>query len=154
MASYPRKEVKKAIDDLHRIRARASAGEIGWEALAEMFTEDATFIDPAWGRFKGREAIRQFLRDSMCGLKDWTFPTDWCVIEGNRVVSKFRNRLPGQRADGTYYEVPGVSLLEYAGDGKFSYEEDIINMVHLYEIITECCWVPGPDLKLPEKVIR
>lgn len=102
---------------MHSIRDKASAGEMRWDALADMFTEDATYIDPAWGCFKGRKSIRQSLRDSMQGLEDWKFPTDWCVIEGNRVVSKFRNQLPGQRADGTYYEVPGVSVLEYAGDG-------------------------------------
>ena len=77
MANYPRKEVQKAADALHRLRDKASAGEIGWDALADLFTEDATYIDPAWGRFKGRDAIRQFMRDSMQGLKDWKFPTEW-----------------------------------------------------------------------------
>jgi hypothetical protein len=47
-----------------------------------------------------------------------------------------------------------VSVLEYAGDGKFSFEEDIINMVHLYEVLNESGWVPGPNLKVPEKVVR
>jgi ketosteroid isomerase-like protein len=61
MADSPRGEVQKAIDALHSIRAKASAGEIGWDALADIFTEDATYIDPAWGRFKGRKSIRQFL---------------------------------------------------------------------------------------------
>ena len=154
MASYPRKEVQKAADALHRMRDKASAGEISWDALADLFTEDATYIDPAWGRFKGRDAIRRFLHDSMQGLKDWKFPTEWTVKDGNRVVNRFLNRLPGRRADGTYYDVPGVSIIEYAGGGKFSYEEDVINMVHLYEVLKECCWVPGPDLKLPEKVVR
>jgi ketosteroid isomerase-like protein len=154
MASYPRREVEEAVEQLHRIRDKASAGEIGWEALADMFTEDATYIDPAWGRFKGRDNIRRFLRDSMQGLKDWKFPTEWHVIEGNRVISRFLNRLPGRRADGSYYDVPGVGIIEYAGNGKFSYEEDIINMVHLYEVLQECCWVPGPDMKMPEKVVR
>jgi ketosteroid isomerase-like protein len=154
MADYPREEVQRAIDALHSIRDGASAGKMRWEALADLFTEDATYIDPAWGRFKGRSSIRQFLRDSMQGLEDWKFPTDWCVIEGNRVVSKFRNQLPGQRPDGTYYEVTGVSVLEYAGDGKFSFEEDIINMIHLYEVLKESGWVPGPNMKVPEKVVR
>ena len=154
MASYPRKEVQTAADALHRMRDRASAGEIGWDALVDLFTEDATYIDPAWGRFKGREAIRRFMHDSMQGLKEWRFPTEWSVIDGNRVVNRFLNRLPGRRPDGTYYDVPGVSILEYAGGGKFSFEEDVINMVHLYEVLKECCWVPGPDLKLPEKVVR
>ena len=154
MASYPRKEVQKAAEALHRLRDKASAGEIGWEALADMFTEDATYIDPAWGRFKGRDNIRQFMRDSMQGLKDWKFPTEWTVIDGDRVVNRFLNRLPGRRADGTYYDVPGVSIIGYAGNGKFSFEEDVINMVHLYEVLTESGWVPGPDMKMPQKVIR
>jgi ketosteroid isomerase-like protein len=154
MATYSRKEVEKAVEALHHIRDKASAGEIGWEAIADMFTEDATYIDPAWGRFKGRDAIRQFLRDSMQGLKDWKFPTEWHVIEGNRVISRFTNRLPGRRADGSYYDVPGVGIMEYAGNGKFSYEEDVINMVHLYEVLQESGWVPGPDMKMPQKVVR
>ena len=154
MADFPRGEVQKAIDALHSIRDKASAGEMSWDAIADLFTEDATYIDPAWGHFKGRKSIRQFLRDSMQGLEGWKFPTDWCVIEGSRVVSKFRNQLPGRRPDGSFYEVPGVSVLEYAGDGKFSFEEDIINMVHLYEVLNESGWVPGPNLKVPEKVVR
>ena len=155
MADHPRKEVQKAVDTPHKLRDKASAGEIGWEAMVDMFTDDATYIDPAWGRYKGRDNIRQFLRDSMQGLKDWKFPTDWYVIEGNRVISRFRNRLPGRPADGTYYDVPGVSIIEYAGNGKFSFEEDVINMVHLYEVLTESGWVPGPDMKMPPaKVVR
>ena len=54
MADHPRGEVQKAIDALHSIRDKASAGEMSWDALADMFTEEATYIDPAWGRFKGR----------------------------------------------------------------------------------------------------
>ncbi len=155
MMNYPREEIQNAIEALHKLRDRASAGEVGWEAMADMFTETATFIDPAWGRFTGRQSITEFLRHGMSGLEDWKFPSDWYVIEGNRVVSHWWNRLPGQRADGTYYEVPGVSIIEYAGNGKFSYEEDIINMAHLYEILTESGWVPGPDMKIPpDKVNR
>ena len=154
MVDFPRGEVQKALDALHSIRAKANAGEVGWDALADMFTQDATFIDPAWGRFKGRKSIRQFMRDSMRGLEDWKFPTEWTAIDGNRVIIKFRNQLPGQRPDGTYYEVPGVSILEYAGGGKFSFEEDIINMVHVGEVMAESGWVPGPEVKSPKKVVR
>ena len=154
MANFSREEIQRALDAHRRINARADAREVGREALAEMFTEDATFIDPAWGRFTGREDIRRFMRDSMQGLDDWSFPVMWTLIDGNRVIIKHMNRLPGQRPDGTYYEVPIISTLEYAGNGKFSYEEDILNMAHLTEVIVESGWTPGPDMNFPEKVVR
>src|SRR4029450_9622488 len=50
---------------------------------------------------------------------------------------KFWNALPGPRADGSHYQVPGLSVLEYAGDGKFSYEEDIMNMGHVRDVSAE-----------------
>jgi hypothetical protein len=37
------------------------------------------------------------------------------------------------RPDGSRYEQSGVSTLIYAGDGKFRYEEDLLNMVHVLE---------------------
>ena len=39
--------------------------------LAEFFTDDAVYIDPAWGRIQGIDEIRAFLVDSMLGLEDW-----------------------------------------------------------------------------------
>ena len=154
MADYPRQEVQEALDNYLRVKAKADAREVGWEALSDLFTEDATFIDPSWGRSVGREAISQFMHDSMQGLEGWTFPNEWTAIDGNHVIIKFLNRLPGQRPDGTYYEVPGVQVLDYAGGGRFSREEDIFNMAHIMEVIQESGWVPGPDVKMPEKVVR
>jgi ketosteroid isomerase-like protein len=133
----PRAEIEAAVERYLQIRSDAEEGRSGWDALDEMFTDDATFIDPAWGRVTGIDNLRHFWRESMAGLDDWRFPNDWATIDGDQVVLRWWNRLPGQRDDGTYYEVPGVSTLTYAGDGKFSYEEDLINMVHLIEIITE-----------------
>ena len=31
-------------------RRRIESGALGWDSLAEFFTDDATFVDPAWGR--------------------------------------------------------------------------------------------------------
>jgi len=154
MADYPRQEVQEALDNYLRVKAKADAREVGWEALSDLFTEDATFIDPSWGRSVGREAISQFMHESMQGLEGWTFPNEWTAIDGNHVIIKFLNRLPGQRPDGTYYEVPGVQVLDYAGGGRFSREEDIFNMAHIMEVIQESGWVPGPDVKAPDRVVR
>jgi ketosteroid isomerase-like protein len=147
--SHSREEILETYERYVSTRDRVEAGELGWQALADFFTEDATFIDPAWGRIEGRDAIRQFLEDSMAGLEGWTFPRQWTAVEGNLLVSGWQNRLPGQRVDGTPYEATGVSILAYAGDGCFSYEEDILNMVHVTELIRESGWKPGPGFQAP-----
>jgi ketosteroid isomerase-like protein len=147
--AYPREEILETYEHYVSTRNRVEAGELGWQALADFFTEDATFVDPAWGRIHGRDAIRQFLEESMAGLEGWTFPRQWTAVEGNLLVSSWQNRLPGQRSDGTPYEATGFSILAYAGDAHFSYEEDILNMVHVGELIRESGWKPGPGFRAP-----
>ncbi len=149
MTELSRAEVEAAHDRYLRTRDAIDAGELPWVALAQHFTEDATFIDPAWGRIQGLPAVREFLEKSMAGLEDWKFPSQWRAIEGNRVVGAWKNRLPGRRADGTFYEAQGLSILVYAGGGKFSYEEDLLNMVHIFELIAESGWTPGPRVNMP-----
>ena len=144
---------EREILDLHEryleTRRRAERGEVGWDALAEFFTEDAVFIDPAWGRVEGRDAIVRFLSESMAGLEGWTFPQEWQMVEGDRLVTRWMNRLPGARPDGTYYEAPGISVITYAGGGRFSREEDLLNMAHVIEVIRESGWKPGAGFNAP-----
>ena len=131
------------------MRDEIDAGRRGWEDLAEFFTEDAVYIDPAWGRIEGREAIRRFMVESMSGLEGWTFPREWTGIEGDRLVSVWQNRLPGARPDGSPWQALGVSVLTYAGRGLFSSEEDVLNMAHVLELIRESGWKPGPGFTPP-----
>jgi len=135
-------------------RRRAERGEGGWEALADFFTEDAVFVDPAWGRVDGRDAILRFLRESMAGLEGWTFPQAWQMVEGDRLVTRWWNRLPGRRSDGTFYEAPGISVFTYEGGGRFSREEDLLNMVHVVELIRESGWKPGAGFTPPPRSPR
>lgn len=147
---YPAAEILEAYDRYVATRDRVEAGELGWDALADFFTEDATFIDPAWGRIEGRDAIRRFLEESMAGLEGWTFPREWtAVLDGSRLASGWQNRLPGRRADGSAYQALGVSVMRYAGNGRFSHEEDLLNMVHVIELIGESGWEPGAGFHLP-----
>jgi ketosteroid isomerase-like protein len=135
-------------------RERVMAGELGWDALADFFTEDATFIDPAWGRVEGLENIRQFLKESMAGLETWTFPHEWTLVDGPRVVSFWQNRLPGRAPDEGPLQAPGISVLHYAGNGKFSYELDVLNMVQVTELIAQSGWRPGPSFNMPPRKPR
>lgn len=52
---------QEALDSYNKfvaVRDEIDAGTKTWSALADFFTEDAAYIDPAWGRIEGREGIR------------------------------------------------------------------------------------------------
>jgi hypothetical protein len=50
-------------------RDRIEGGELPWSALTAYFTDDAVYIDSAWGRFEGLPAIEQFMVESMMGAR-------------------------------------------------------------------------------------
>jgi hypothetical protein len=113
--------------------------------LVEFFTDDVVFIDPAWGRVEGIEGVREFLVDSMTGIEDWTFPVDRLYVDGDEVVVKFRQVLPGGRSQS------GYSTLLYAGGGKFRYEEDVLNMAHVLEDLRAIGFQPPEGMQPPPR---
>ena len=155
MAKYSRDEVLATLRRYLDVRRRIEAGELGWDALVDFFTDDATFVDPAWGRVDGRDKIREFFLESMRGLEDWAFPHEWELIDGDRVTIGWQNRLPGTRPDGGFWQAPGVSRMIYAGNGKFSFEQDLLNMVHVFELMKESGWKPKGKVNAPpEQPVR
>ena len=148
---FTQDELLEAYEVYKKTRERIDAGELWWDKLRDFFTQDAVFVDPAWGRVDGIDNIVKFLEDSMRGLEDWTFPLEWMAVDGDYLITGWQNRLPGRRADGTYYQVPGMSRLRYAGDGRFSYEQDLINMVHMLEVMKESGWKPRDGFQNPPR---
>ena len=64
---FSAEEIAEAYAVMHgRVQGYASTGN--WDDFADNFTEDAVYIDPAWGRIEGRESIRDFFERSMAGL--------------------------------------------------------------------------------------
>jgi ketosteroid isomerase-like protein len=147
--SHPVDEVRATVDAYVALRERIEQGEAHWTDLATMFTDDAVYIDPAWGRIQGIDELRTFFDESMRGLEDWSFPIEFTAIDGDTVVVKWTQQLPGTRPDGSRYEQSGVSTLVYAGDGKFCYEEDLLNMTHVIEDLGASGWRPGPGFMSP-----
>jgi ketosteroid isomerase-like protein len=153
--AHDRQEVQAAIERYLAVRDAINAGNGTWRDLAQFFTDDAVFVDPAWGRVEGIEAmLATVFGDAMVGLESWTFPTDYYMIDGDTVVVKWRQVLPGTRADGTPFEQSGYSTLLYAGDGKFGYEEDLLNMTHVFEDIKESGFRFSADMVAPPKPNR
>ncbi len=144
-------EAREAYQRFVACRNDIDAGKRPWTDLGEFFTDDCVFIDPAWGRTEGKERVITFLEQSMAGLDGWTFPEEWTVVDGARVISLYWNRVPGARADGSPLQAPGVSILHYAGDGRFSYECDILNMAEVGEIMAASTWKPSSAMFAPPR---
>ena len=149
--AHPREEVQAAIERYIAVRDEINAGAYTWSALAQFFTDDAVFVDPAWGRVEGIEEMkRTVFGDAMVGFEAWKFPIEFYAIEGDNVIVKWKQVLPGTRDDGSTYAQSGVSTLVYAGNGKFCYEEDLLNMVHVLEDMKASkCAVP--DVAMPPR---
>ena len=148
--SHPRPEIDATLARYQDLRRRIDAGEEhGWAGVADFFTDDCVYIDPAWGRVEGIAALREFLDESMRGLEDWKFPVEYVAIDGDTVVIKWTQISPGTRDDGSAYAQSGYSTLVYAGDGKFSYEEDLLNMTHVNEDLRAAGWRPGEGFVMP-----
>jgi limonene-1,2-epoxide hydrolase len=147
--SHPYEEVRATVDAYVAVRERIEQGDARWVDLADFFTDDIVYIDPAWGRVEGIDEIRTFMVESMTGLEDWQFPVEYTAIDGDTVVVKWTQQSPGQRADGSRYEQSGYSTLVYAGDGKFSYEEDLLNMTHVLEDLAASGWRPRAGFTPP-----
>ena len=140
MGRWTRDELEQAFASYQRIALRA--GTTGdWNAWADVFTEDATYVEHVFGTFGGREAIRRWITTTMStfpGNAMPHFPIDWYVIDEERgwVVCQVWNRMadPG---DGSIHQAYNVTILKYAGDGRWSYEEDIYNPAHFASMIKE-----------------
>ena len=129
MPQYTRDEIEKAFQNYCALRERAS--ETGdWSIWADQFTEDAGYVEHAYGEFKGRDAIREWITQVMAPFPHMTFPNDWYLIDESQgsVVFQCQNRLEHPTdPDGPPFEFPTWSLIRYAGNQQWSYEEDMYN---------------------------
>lgn len=125
-----RAELEAAFLDYQRtVEDIAQSGE--WSRFADLFTEDAAYVEHAFGTFEGREQIRAWIIKTMTtfpGNQMTGFPVTWALLDPDqsRVVCEINNpmRDPG---DGSRHSATNITILDYAGDGLWSREEDVYN---------------------------
>ncbi len=119
--------------EFHKYVARGTTND--WSAWADQFTEDALYVEHEMGTMHGREAIREWIVATMGSVSGMSFPIEWYMIDGNRVVAYCWNAfdpLPGMTGE---YKFAVAVVLEYAGNGLWSLEEDIYNAKETDEVL-------------------
>ena len=141
-----RAELEQALE--HYTRTVRKASETGdWTLFGGMFAEDATYNEHAYGRMRGRDEISAWAVRTMTSFPGncmSEFPIGWAVFDEDRgwIVCEIRNlmRDPG---DGSDYEASNLTILHYAGENLFSYEEDVYNPANFGAMVTE--WAERAD---------
>jgi ketosteroid isomerase-like protein len=129
----PRGEIEDAFIEYQR---RVRAGD--WAAWSELFVEDAVYLEHEYGTFYGRDAIRRWIVHTMGKAHGMTFPVEWHVVDDDRVIWYTWNQfpqLPGHAASD--FQFATVSILRYAGGGRWASQEDIYNAKEADSVLTE-----------------
>jgi hypothetical protein len=153
MTSWARAELERAFENYQQtVRGIAKSGD--WSVFADLFTQDADYNEHAYGRFSGRDAIRRWVIRTMTsfpGSAMVSFPISWHVIDHERgwIVCEVQNVMadPG---DGSLYQEPNLTVLHYAGENLFSYEEDVYNPARYLPMVTAWGLVAAAHDRLPD----
>jgi len=146
VASYTRAEMEEAFAHYQKVAAEAArSGD--WRPWAELFTDDATYIEHVFGQFTGPDQIHAWITKTMATPPNdemREFPIDWAVIDEQRgwIVAAIWNRMtdPG---DGQLHQAINWTLLKYAGANKWSWEEDLYNPLEFASMIKDWQTVKG-----------
>lgn len=135
---FPRDEIEREFQ-AYRDRGSLAVTTGDWNQWADQFTEDARYLEHHYGRFEGQAAIREWITGVMQPFPTMEFPLKVAVIVGNRVCAVIPNVLPDPAGGDAYFGFDVNVVLHYAGNGKWSYEEDVYNPREAQAVITD--WV-------------
>jgi SnoaL-like protein len=128
--TFSAEEISEAYAAMHvRVQEYADSGR--WESFADHFTEDAEYVEHAFGTFRGRDQIREWSVRTMTsypGSVMTGFPLAWQVVDAptSRLICEVRNLMPDP-GDGSHHEESNLTIMTYAGGGLFCREEDVYN---------------------------
>ena len=98
--------------------------EEDWEHWPDHLTEDVHYVERIFGTMHGRDAVRKWITELMAVRADVHGVLNWYIVKGDRVVFDMTNRYYHPVAGQPPIDFAGLTVLGYAGNGLFSYEED------------------------------
>jgi len=121
MSGFDQEEIEQAFRRFWQVGA---VGE-DWDAWAERFTVDATYVEHVLGTLHGREAIRAWIKPIMNEYPELYTVYEWHTVDAGAGESSSTCRTDAIiRAERESSDFPGVTLLDYAGGGLWNREED------------------------------
>lgn len=95
-----------------------------WNAWTDLFTKDVVYHERVLGTMRGRETIRRWIVPLMEQYGEIYGVYDWHMADPTgRVVFRMINRRDHPSGKGVI-DFPGITILQYAGDHRWSSEED------------------------------
>ncbi len=141
-APFSRAELAAAFDTFEQTVARAAAAK-DWDIWVGHYTPDVEYVEHAAGTMHGVEPVRAWIHATMStfpGSHMAAFPTLWSVIDEptGRVICELDNPMidPG---DGTVISATNISILTYAGDGRWRRQEDVYNPLRFAAAAMKWC---------------
>lgn len=123
---YPREEVEREFW-AYRERGNIAVATGDWDQWADQFTDDAHYREHHFGYYRSQAEIRAWIKSVMQPFPTMEFPPTFALIDGNRVSALIPNILPPPAGSDGYFGFDVNTILHYAGNGKWSYEEDLYN---------------------------
>jgi hypothetical protein len=125
-----------------------------WAAYADEFTEDAVYVEHAFGEMHGRDEIRAWAVKTMSAFPGRVmtgFPIAWKVLDppNSRIVCEVRN-LMADPGDGSALEEPNITILTYAGRGLWSRQEDVYNPLRFHALAQRWARIAAAHDNLPD----
>ncbi len=145
MARHTTDELREAFEHFARVSDECAAAA-DYNAFADLFTEDCTYVEHVFGEMRGRETVREWIVPLMNQYPNdqMTYTHDWSLFdeENGRVIFCARTHMP-DLGDGRDYSTTNWSMIDYAGNGQWSREEDIYNPAHFGKLLKE--WQSATD---------
>jgi len=148
MARFDRDEVEAAFRNYWELGA---VGE-DWDAWCDQcFTEDVNYVEHILGSKQGREQVRAWIKPTMEDYGEIYTAYEWHMVgDDGRVVVYMQNRRDNPEAGAAPIDFPGITVLQYAGDGMFSLEEDFWSLTEGTETLkrySAACKEFDPDFR-------
>ncbi len=139
--SHSRDEVQALFDRWIADNKKCEA-ERDWSRLADYYADDAVYqysMGAAGLRVaQGKQEIRRLvMQRDMLGFEGWSFPYEWVVIDGDKVMTKWWNQAPVNHDDGTPYRVIGVSCIRLNDDLKIQEMHDVFDLAALLAMVKQ-----------------